>query len=264
MKKNYTFYAILLMFPAIALVASSFSSGVTGNAVSGSPGDGGSTCTLCHAPGANYNATAMLSTTIPGGGYTPGTTYTITLTASSTTSRHGFQMTAERDSDNGKAGTWVITDATNTQSANSGTHVTHTFTGNSQTTWNANWTAPATDEGTISFYAVVNAASNMGDGSANDQIVTTSLSANVLGLGDVDIAQFQMYPNPTVDQLRVDLPQGVASAEAVVYNYVGAELLRQQITFANNSISVAQLRAGAYLLSLNAEGAQHTKAFVKR
>ena len=56
MKKNYFFKTSLLMIPTMAFLLMSNSSGKSG-AFSGSPGDGGTSCTACHS-GGNFGASA--------------------------------------------------------------------------------------------------------------------------------------------------------------------------------------------------------------
>ena len=260
MKKNYTFYAILLAFPVVAMIVSSFSSaGSFGSSLTGSPGDG-SSCTNCHF-GGPVNGDTNITLNVPAT-YSPGTTYNLTLDASAvvTSNRNGFHLTVE-DQAGTKQGTFVAgSDTQNLSGSQTISHASASATG----VWSFQWTAPATNQGDLTFWSAINASNGNFSNGAGDVIYLNGFDAPVLSSAELALAQFQMYPNPTVDQLRVDLPQGIASAEAIVYNYVGAELIRQQVTFANNSISVAQLQAGAYLLSLNAEGAQQTKAFVKR
>ncbi|MDP5101636.1 MAG: hypothetical protein NWQ09_09935, partial [Nonlabens sp.] len=59
MKNNYSFYSLLTAIPVGLLILLSFSSGQPGQ-FSGSPGDGNSTCTSCHAPGSTYGGTPTL------------------------------------------------------------------------------------------------------------------------------------------------------------------------------------------------------------
>jgi hypothetical protein len=118
-----------------------------------------------------------ITTDIPMTGYVPGTTYTITLTGThSGVGKFGFELTAE-DNANSKVGTFVITDATQTQLKNGGNAVTHTGAGTSPSgnakTWTVDWTAPSAGTGDVGFYAAFNAANGNGN-TAGDVVYTTS------------------------------------------------------------------------------------------
>ena len=96
-----------------------------------SPGDA-STCTGCHQGTLNSgNGTATVTSTGLTNGYTPGQTYTIAvgITGAGTSTKIGFEATAERDANNSKTGTLVVTDGTRTKGVNSGNGISHTSAG---------------------------------------------------------------------------------------------------------------------------------------
>lgn len=167
MKNIYTFL-IVLATPA-ALLLMSNSSGSPGGKT-GSPGDGGNTCTQCHTGTAN-TVDNWITTNIPAGGYVAGETYTITATGThSGVSKFGFELTVENNSGQ-KAGTLQITEPTRTKLANGGKAVTHlsggtTPSGNTNT-WTMNWVAPAALTGTVGIYAAFNAANGNGNTSGD-------------------------------------------------------------------------------------------------
>lgn len=266
MKKNLLFKSLLFAIPVAGLfLLNSFSTGNIDQGRTGSPGDEGFTCTTCHVDsGADYGANAAITTNIPPEGYTLGQTYQITVSVASTATRHGFQITAENNADD-KVGTWATTDAT-TQVRIGGNYVSHTAVGNSLTSWVIDWTAPVTDEGTVTFYTAVNAASNLGDFTADDQIVTTSSahSINVLSAEDIIFADLKLYPNPTVESLRLNLPSTIASADVTAYNHLGQQMLKATVDHANNTLDVSHFQNGIYMLAIHADGKKTTKSFIKR
>jgi len=174
--KSFYKFSYLLLIPFAALLYAN-SSGSPGGR-SGSPGDGGATCTACHTGTATAQS-GWITTNIPDIGFTPGETYEITLNAAhSGAGRFGFELTAENPVGN-KLGGFTITDATRTKLISGGNAVTHTSGGNSggnNTSWSFSWTAPA-DEVEVRFYAAVNAANGNGN-TAGDQIYTTNLFSN--------------------------------------------------------------------------------------
>lgn len=138
------------------------------------------TCTSCHGGTANTGAGQFTITGLPAH-YTPGLTYQVTVqhtTTDSTRKRWGFQLTA-LDASNQMAGQFISNSSfTQTVSQSGRQYIEHNSAGTQagQTggaTWTFNWTAPAGDVGTITFYASGNQANNNSSDSG-DQIYTTS------------------------------------------------------------------------------------------
>ncbi|MCC5915984.1 MAG: T9SS type A sorting domain-containing protein [Cryomorphaceae bacterium] len=158
---------------AVILIHFSNSYGRNGQ-YSGSPGDNGITCINCHAfAGQVQHISNAITTNMPGGEYTPGDTFTVTLTISHPTNNvFGFQVTAE-DSNDAKVGTFITTNASS-QVVNGGNAATHTTAGNQGTnnsrTWEINWIAPAAGTGDVTFYAAFNAS----NGNNGNQTISNS------------------------------------------------------------------------------------------
>jgi hypothetical protein len=262
MKKNYIFKFILFVIPVTAMVLISASGGRDGG-YSGSPGDSSNTCANCHS-GGSFGASILLETEVPNEGYELNTGYGFKVEIlNSSGSKHGFQITAEKVSDNSKVGTFTA-DGTDNQLKNSGAHVTHTATGNTKKVWNFNWKAPATDVGAVKFY--VSAIAANGNGSTNgDQVMTkTSGNFNVLGLKKEQQLDFVMYPNPSSDNLNIQLPSSVLSATIDLFDLSGRLLMNSKVTAQNKSINVTDLSTGIYLVKIHSEGKTGTKQFIKK
>ena len=89
----------MLLIPLTRFILMAYSSGVSG-AYSGSPGDSGNTCSVCHS-GEILVLLFLLLQTSPATGYEPNTDYDITvLLNQSGANGHGFALTAEKDADN--------------------------------------------------------------------------------------------------------------------------------------------------------------------
>ena len=173
MKRIYSILTVLAL-PAFLLLYS-YTGGSPGGKT-GSPGDGGATCTQCHTGTAQAQG-GLITTNIPFTGYEAGQTYTITVSANmSGISKYGYELTAE-DASGIKQGTFVITDPSRTKTANGGKAVTHTSGGtianSNAISWSADWTAPAVGSGSISFYTALNATNSNGS-TSGDQIYTSS------------------------------------------------------------------------------------------
>ena len=113
----------------------------------GSPGDN-KDCTACH-PGTASAISGVFSSNIPGSGYLPGESYTITVTTSGS-GRKGFQVSPQN----------VSGDLLGTLAAGAGNklvgnnkYVTHSAGVTSQTAeWSFTWTAPEAGTGEVVFY----------------------------------------------------------------------------------------------------------------
>lgn len=212
MKKIYNVLA-LLAFPSLLLLYS-YSGGSPGGKT-GSMGDGGNTCTDCHA-GTAISQTDWITSDIPAEGFVAGETYTITAKGThSGVVKFGFELTAEDDMGN-KIGTLTITDAARTKLANANHSVTHTSGGttplDNSATWSANWTAPDPAPETVYFNAAFNAANGNG-GTSGDVIYTTEVTYNQFHVGvaeDLFAESIKLYPNPATSKSTLLAEEGTS------------------------------------------------------
>lgn len=261
MKKNYFFKPFLILIPFVAFVLISNSGGV-GLARSGSPGDGGTTCTICHAPGANFNASAVITTNIPSNGYDINTDYSVTVTATSTAPGHGFLLTAERLSDNAKVGEFFTGGSTDVAVQDAGTRISHNNRNNS--TWTFTWRSPSTLQGQVRFYAAVNAVNN-NNSNGGDQVVTAvSNISNALSISEARLLQFEMFPNPATDVVNIQLPTGTSEAEVGVFDYTGRKVSSKTVTLTDSQLDVASLATGMYIIRVEADNKLGAQRFIKR
>lgn len=229
MKRKHTIISLAIILSLIVSEsffgsnhAISYSSGPPPSR-SGSPGDGGNNCTSCHT-GTATGVTGWITSNIPITGYVPGSTYSITLTATGTTqTRFGFQATSEKDSDNTKTGTPIITNTTATQIMGTDwvEHKSAGTTGSTGShTWSYDWIAPLAGTGNISFYAAFLVTNNSGT-SAGDSVYTSSLSIteNVPAIANVFINEIH-YDNAGADSLEGVEIAGDAGIDLSCYDIV--------------------------------------------
>ena len=258
MKKNYFFKPLLFLIPITAFALMSLSGGRDG-AFSGSPGDSNATCSSCHS-GGSFGASVGITTDIPITGYAFNTPYNITVTTSSSASRHGFQLTAERDSDNSKVGSFTA--GTGNQVVNGGTHMTHTNP--NQNSWSFTWTSPSSDIGPVTLYAS-SIAANANGGTSGDQVVTTNTgSVSSLGISQSKLLRFDMYPNPSSDIVNIQLPDGTTKASVGLFDYTGRLIRTKEITPSDAQINVSNLSQGMYLIRVTSDRKVGAKQFIKR
>lgn len=220
----------------------------------GSPGDGGNTCTSCHSNSPDFSLVPTITTDIPQTGYELNATYTITITTSSSgAAGWGFELAAEKDLDNSNIGSFNLTGSTGSPKLIlSGSSVTQS--NDNFNSWSFKWTAPSTDEGAITFYAAVLAAD--GDGTSGDQTVTTSVSVNLstLSISEENRVVFDIYPNPTQDVLTILLPNEITTGSIEIFDFSGRSVKSKQINSIKNTLNISNLSQGIYFIKLNSEG----------
>jgi hypothetical protein len=148
----------------------------------------------CHSNAATGTTTVNITVAGSSGtvtSYTPGSTYTITMTGGNTSSSSlpyfGYQVTAVKGSPVSNAGTMTAPSGSNHVVTASGISVCeHTSplagsgSGGAGTTYTVNipWTAPAAGSGTVTIRAVLNAVNHNGNQDAGDlwNYTSTTLS----------------------------------------------------------------------------------------
>jgi len=227
----------------------------------GSPLDGQS-CTACHLGTAPSTGLDMISTDIPSDGYTPGTTYNITVTVSdASSSKFGFQLSPQNSTTKG-LGTLISSGTGTTITA--GKYISHaagkTAGSNNAKSWSFEWQAPMAGTGDVTFYAAGN-ASNSSDNTLGDKIFIDSEAVNEKG-GTTGIASFErekvsVYPNPTSSTLFFT----TSVKSAVVFDLQGKEQLRSSNVA---EMQLSDLTEGRYILRLESEeGVASTHHIVK-
>lgn len=225
---------------------------------SGSPSDGNS-CVQCHTGSAVNSGVGTPSISAPGlvSGYVPGQTYTITASIIETgIFDFGFQVTAERDANNAKTGTFILTDAVNTRFpfnlTTILTSITHTNSGTAgfnSRTWTFDWTAPGAGTGSVTFYGSFNSANGTGQ-SNGDKIYTTSLNVIEGGVGMEEkniFTDVKIYPNPTSSFIKIFTNEEINNLK--IYNIDGQIVLKE--VKPRSTINVQHLSSGVYFVQLS-------------
>lgn len=155
-------------------------SGGPAGGLTGAPGEGN--CTSCHGGAVLDGNNGMNSIVLDGGAenFIPGETIPVTVSLTDGSSKNGFQVVV-LDQNEEMAGSFTITDATNTQPrTNAGgqrSYVTHTNSGNSLSSWDFDWEVPlGLEEAT--FYLATN-KTNANSATSGDQIYLSSHSFTV-------------------------------------------------------------------------------------
>ncbi|MCU0440953.1 MAG: T9SS type A sorting domain-containing protein [Bacteroidia bacterium] len=193
-------FALVLLFISFYTFTSS-NVPPTGN--TNAPGDGN--CTGCHSgslitSGTDWNNVSITST-VPSGGYVPGTAYTITVTHTMTgINKWGFQTLALTGA-NAQAGSFTAGTGNQVSTSGGKQYVGQTSSGNSGSgtrTWSFTWTAPVAGTGSVTFYTTINAANN-NSGTGGDQIFAKTMTVTEAPSGTLPTAVIGGVPtNNTV------------------------------------------------------------------
>ena len=204
----------------------------------------GQNCTVCHSGTMNSGVgTATIISDIPANGYVIGNTYTITLTGvKANCTKFGFELTAE-NAMLGKAGTFLITNPTETKfaSGTNNTAVTHKTAGNNGNTtksWSMDWTASTNTSGSTIFYAALLFANSNGNNNG-DNTFTTSLSVNeevVNAISDNTIQPLFNYNSAT---------KTIETTHAILVYDISGKLV---LTTKEKSTTISHLKKGIYIL----------------
>jgi hypothetical protein len=214
---------VLFIFPLVLFglgwgVNNSVTSNSAPASTSGAPGEVNCTTSGCHQSFVTNSGPGSVTINFDNGAttYIPGKTYTINVEVDqSSLIRFGFQMVALKNSDNTNIGTFIPTDASRNQvttgygNLSDRKYITYTFKSTSSTvagkgTWTFNWTAPANDEGSITFYIASIAANNDGN-DLGDYCYTSSLkiNSNAPPINPADFS-INIFPNPAKDNINVN------------------------------------------------------------
>lgn len=181
--------------------------------LTGAPGEGN--CTTCHGGAVIDGNIGMNSVVLEGSteNIIPGETISVNVSLTDGSDKNGFQVVA-LDENEEMAGTFVITDNTNTQSKattfNQRLYVTHTSDGNSFSSWEFDWEVPLGIE-QATFYLATNKTNNNGS-SSGDQIhlsshlftVENAALENEIALGNLFEIKYVKEMNRLVVDFTID------------------------------------------------------------
>lgn len=162
-KKWLLSFALVYAIGFVSYTLLSSNSSGPGGDQTGSPFSNPLACGQCH--GGNPNPGAGISLSGLPTDYYPGQTYSLTLSINNATNTNGFQITS-LDASNNAAGSFAAGAGSSPHSFGGRSYLEHSTPSNSGS-WTFNWTAPATNLGTVTFYASANAANGNGNTSGD-------------------------------------------------------------------------------------------------
>lgn len=88
--------------------------------------------------------------------------------------------------------------------------------------------------------------------------------ARLLSINELELnEEISIYPNPSTDNIKVNLPKSMEYASVVVFNVLGKKVITQQINATDNIIKVSHLNSGVYLLKFTNGNVSKTLKIVK-
>lgn len=264
--------AAILLLSGAAVVNSAGTSNWTGSPIDGGPGTGGQ-CSACHNGGASGVPTLALTSNPAFGGsgnalqYSPGTTYTITITPSGSYAVYGMNceiINSQSSTTVGAFGTWGAAVTSNCKIFAASSPYPSCLSHNmvSTTPWSCKWTAPASGTGYI--YANVLGANHNGATSGDE--VSAVYSATLTPASGAGIAtakesetNISVFPNPVIDRVTINF--GSISGAKIVQLYdINGKLVLEKNTFdATIQVDLTSVTKGTYFVKVS-DGSQNVIA----
>ncbi|MGB0770750.1 MAG: T9SS type A sorting domain-containing protein [Flavobacteriaceae bacterium] len=86
----------------------------------------------------------------------------------------------------------------------------------------------------------------------------------VLSTSDVIQKSFEIYPNPTINELNFEFPQNIQSANVQVYNVLGKQILQKTLKKTYPKLNTSSWASGMYVVQIVTENAVQTMRVVKQ
>jgi len=224
-------------------------SGTPPLARTGAPGE--SMCNGCHT-GTAVTTGGIIDFAGGATEYVPTKTYTITLTGENGT-KNGFEMVVLKDGVNTNIGTLSNATSNSKTSTSAGRTYFHHNIASSNNSWTIDWTAPSSDVGTVTVYAIFNKA-NSNSSSTGDAIYTNTLTISSAVVCSTDM--FTLTPNTIV------LLHGTDGSADVAVSGGNAPYSFSWNNGATDSVA-SNLGAGAYVVTItDGYGCDTTTALV--
>ncbi|MFA7379117.1 MAG: choice-of-anchor V domain-containing protein [Bacteroidia bacterium] len=239
----------------------------------GAPGETG--CNGCHAGTAN-SGNAIIDFDMGTATYVPGQTYTgFVRIQQGGLDKFGFSCLALKNSDHTTTGSFGLVETVRTRIYADGNrnYMSHTPCGADSldaNSWNFTWTAPNTNEDTITLYIGALAANHnhatSGDYGYTRTFVLMPQLTN--SISHVRSNALQVYPNPVADKIFIN---GIASEKVKtisVTDISGKAVIENLRTEGANPITISldkhpALSSGVYFLNVSTTENVYTQKIIK-
>ncbi|MGB1370107.1 MAG: T9SS type A sorting domain-containing protein [Flavobacteriaceae bacterium] len=86
----------------------------------------------------------------------------------------------------------------------------------------------------------------------------------VLSTPEFAMKEFEIYPNPTINELNFEFPQNIQSANVQVYNVLGKQILQKTLKKTYPKLNTSSWASGMYVVQIVTDNAVQTKRVVKQ
>lgn len=234
----------------------------------GAPGETG--CNGCHAGTAN-SGNAIIDFDLGTTSYVPGQTYQgFVRIQQNGLDKFGFSCLALKNSDNNTIGSFglVETGRTRTYADGNRNYVSHTPCGADSldaNSWNFTWTAPNTNEDTITLYIGALVANHnhatTGDFSYTRKIILPVQPVN--SISETNSIQLGVYPNPATNEITFQLPKANSFYDFTITDLTGKTVMKQ-LNYSGRSLDISQLPSGIYYLQIKTADNYYSSKFQKQ
>lgn len=203
--------------------------------------------------------------------YTPGKTYTVTVTGSHTSlTKFGFQCAVVSGTGASQVNVGAISappSQTAVHTASSLNILEHTSAITGTLSKSFTWTAPATDVGNVTMYLTVNAVngtgSTDGDISGNMNKVFAAYAAPSAVANVTNDISIKAFPNPTTDVLNIQATNILGNYSVQAFDFAGRSVLNATVN-GIATISTANWAPGIYNVVVTGENGRKTLQVVKQ
>jgi hypothetical protein len=264
MKRTSLLVSFVLL---VSVLFSSYAGGPASNGAGDRTGraNASSTCKSCHSGTSYGTVTALIAVTDATNtvvtSYTPGMTYTVTITINKTAGTpagYGFQWVAVKASDNAtSAGTPTATQASTAVHTNGGRQYVEQTARITTNIVTFNWTAPATGTGSVKMYAVglgVNGNGNDGGtdtGSASSNITLTEMVVATDNIAQ-SISGLKIFPNPVANMLNLQVAATVEGKCTVEIADISGRIVKSQNAILTAGTTTLQMPVDALITGIYA------------
>lgn len=264
---------LFILVAGMGYVTLSSSSGGPGGNLTGARGSSPS-CGSCHGGGSGA-PTLNIRVDTAGGvevtKYTPGKTYTVTVTGSHPSlTKFGFQYTAVSGTGGAQINAGTLTalpSQTATHTASTLTILEHTSTINGPLSKSFTWTAPATGVGNVTMYLTVNAVNGNGSdngdisGNMNKVLAQYPVVTEVANVNnDINITAF---PNPATNTLNIQAANIFGNYNVEAFDFTGRSVLNTTVN-GIASINTSNWAPGVYNVVVTGETGHKAIQVVKQ
>lgn len=234
----------------------------------GAPGESG--CNGCHAGTVN-SGNAIIDFDLGTSTYVQGQTYQgFVRIQQSGFDKFGFSGLALKNSDHSTVGTFGLTDSVRTRIYADGNrnYVSHTPCGADSAdanSWYFKWTAPITNEDSITLYIGALVANHnhatSGDFSYTRKIVLPVQTTS--HIGEANSLPLRIYPNPVTTELAFEIPVTITSYDYSITDLTG-KIIQAENNYSAKSVNISRLPSGIYHVGINAGEKYYSSKFQKQ